>query len=1266
VTEKQRESAEQEQFLTMASSRKKKTVTFEGDEDNYDEETSGDEEEIIRSRSRRLYNDDIGLSLLEEHLNETEEGNIMLSDWEDCVADGVSATVGEGSDTVLEILCEEVQFIRMAFQREFDTTQPSLSAIANLFYGPDSKIFRIFKDTLKITHVDFIKFMKTFCVQTAYRVSCTEMFDSDSYVDTTKLCTSEEYTALWQKIGRVRIPKDPKSSASSTDTFWMQLEEALNGLLRELVVEVLVGGQSDDGRKISRLWLTLDDDKMHWNGTRHHHAWLQNTRHVRDNRTGFVCHHGVLPASGLLLAIKFDRKGDTAETSSKQMIIRQFAPSHGGADRGLVPDLSFMFLSADRGYSSKGLRDFLARGGAGFNGTLARNLGNPFTYDQKMRDGDERTSIPTAGGKTMFLKKAMLHGIQFTAFAYRDGNGKVILSVSNEYHNYQWDLVLRQNADRTWHEKHQKGEIMFDDVLRRCFMALIGSAISNEMIQLLLHAPVQPLTMAQSTCAGWFFQRFLSQTSRSVAHGTAIYSGDEEELDHIASWAYVKSFVRKAGSRSYAVDDSTTGGGGEDETKINEDEKNNEDEETNNNEEKKEEATDEDEDTNLQFFLDFDDAIDLPRLLATPSDQAYITEVRKHLDNLLYSEETVSVVLSELGASLSNDQSAVRKHVKQSRKLLLWLNQHPLLRPVYFHSAAKLKAFAKSLNPVCVLDAKVAQLAAQTALANHLSENPMTTIDAATIEAQQSSVSQLTKRQKLIRSFIASGFLPKLATEQRSDTRRGLDLEEPMARELLRDSLQAKTVIEIIEIASAPLCNRMDLEIHSVNCSADFVALIRHPDKQACELAIIECKGRVKPTTAAAQKRVLDDAKLFIGRSTRDKYIIVDAMSDAFAYFVNKRDEALQLLHHAYCYDVRFVFIVFCNTHGNIIGGVWVQFSCNLKLHWGNMLHDMHKLGLSYAYRPPGEDVVQSKEEYDELEQVLKTVVVAGGALDASTYFQWLTLWRIVRLTWRPPLPPIARIIPLNLAIWNAVKGGSDTITKLLWMCKYAPPSDLPQASVTSRILLLSLTCIHRLHQVATSKLDVKNKYQSLSHFRNAANKRMSFSKTIVSTSKCNAFNLPTAGETNRSGMNRRPASPARLAAEETCITVAHAPITTKTPKRNVLKQYQRLEESEKISMVNRTVLERRKKCQGQPIYCAERGTCIVCHQDCQEYCVLCHHYCHNNLAYPGAEQEMLSIRIPGESGSEGRTFHVKNSCFWYLHKERFKEMYEQDNRQSS
>jgi hypothetical protein len=127
----------------------------------------------------------------------------------------------------------------------------------------------------------------------------------------------------------------------------------------------------------------------------------------------------------------------------------------------------------------------------------------------------------------------------------------------------------------------------------------------------------------------------------------------------------------------------------------------------------------------------------------------------------------------------------------------LWLKQHHLFRPVLFHSAAKLKAFAKSLNPVCDLEPKVTQSAAQSALTQHLYDNPMASIDLA---AAATEVSQLTKKQKLMRSFISCGFLPKLATEQRSDTRRGLDLEGPMAKELLRDSHDKKRSLKSLKL----------------------------------------------------------------------------------------------------------------------------------------------------------------------------------------------------------------------------------------------------------------------------------------------------------------------------------------------------------------------------------------------------------------------------------------------------------------------------------
>jgi hypothetical protein len=162
----------------------------------------------------------------------------------------------------------------------------------------------------------------------------------------------------------------------------------------------------------------------------------------------------------------------------------------------------------------------------------------------------------------------------------------------------------------------------------------------------------------------------------------------------------------------------------------------------------------------------------------------------------------------------------------------------------------------------------------------------------------------------------------------------------------------------------------------------------------------------------------------------------------------------------------------------------------------------------------------------------------------------------------------------------------------------------------------------------------------------------------------------PKAGE-NRSGINQQPKSPlpaqGRPAGEQNVAstTLSSLPIIAKTPKRNALKQYQRLEEkgSENISEAHRIVLERRKKCPGQLIQSKTRGTCPVCLKSCMEYCVLCHHHCHGNNVYLGAEEETFEMNVPHSScGGAGLSFRVKNSCFWYyLHKDRSKEFYEKE-----
>jgi hypothetical protein len=199
----------------------------------------------------------------------------------------------------------------------------------------------------------------------------------------------------------------------------------------------------------------------------------------------------------------------------------------------------------------------------------------------------------------------------------------------------------------------------------------------------------------------------------------------------------------------------------------------------------------------------------------------------------------------------------------------------------------------------------------------------------------------------------------------------------------------------------------------------------------------------------------------------------------------------------------------------------------------------------------------------------------------------------------------------------------------------------------------------------------VKSNYKSLRHFRHAANERSSFYSTLTAISRCSAFDLQDARATgvSRSGHKRRAAtSPPPTNRDDTedngpGITLASAPITGATPKRKVMHQYQDLswKDSAALSDEAYEVLERRVNCPGTAIYSKQdaRGQCAVCRQECYSMCVLCHTYCHDNRIYPGAEDDEFEIHIPSANDNDnGKTLHVQNTCFWYLHKDGFKNKY--------
>jgi hypothetical protein len=271
-------------FATMAATRGR-SVTFadderidESDDDDCDDffgEPSDDEDD--EADGMRANED---LSLLEQLLNKHDaDKGLSPSDWKDVELGNIQVTVGEATESVFEQFCEEEEFIRMAFQRSLGTDLPELHQIVDYFFGPDSKMFLVFKENISIDHNQFAKFIKTFCVQSAYKLSARQMFDKNSCFDTSSLCSQQEYKVIWQCLGSACLPRDERASPDSHDTLWMLLEHALNRAMKTLLLEVMISGENDDGRKMSELHVVCDDDKMPWEG-KTNFAFLQGSRHV--------------------------------------------------------------------------------------------------------------------------------------------------------------------------------------------------------------------------------------------------------------------------------------------------------------------------------------------------------------------------------------------------------------------------------------------------------------------------------------------------------------------------------------------------------------------------------------------------------------------------------------------------------------------------------------------------------------------------------------------------------------------------------------------------------------------------------------------------------------------------------------------------------------------------------------------------------------------------------------------------------------------------
>jgi hypothetical protein len=111
----------------------------------------------------------------------------------------------------------------------------------NLIFGPSSKLRLAFKYKLGWSDEQFQKFLKTFFVQSAHRLSALALDSPNGYIvkgEAKKILLDQTtYIQMWKSIGEACVPSDQRASTHVSDeTFWAAVESAFYDELRNTIL----------------------------------------------------------------------------------------------------------------------------------------------------------------------------------------------------------------------------------------------------------------------------------------------------------------------------------------------------------------------------------------------------------------------------------------------------------------------------------------------------------------------------------------------------------------------------------------------------------------------------------------------------------------------------------------------------------------------------------------------------------------------------------------------------------------------------------------------------------------------------------------------------------------------------------------------------------------------------------------------------------------------------------------------------------------------
>ena len=399
-------------------------------------------------------------------------------------------TIDESKKTQWEHAQEEIKFVHGRLKDLTGVEDIQANDVMDYIIGPKSVIGKFFQDTLDLTSVDYIKFMRTLAVQSAYRISSTQLFDEQSLLFKEVPMSQSEYNGIWLSISTMKRldKKNLFIAAGRRDKcIWESLEEILNNLCRSISI----------CNRTGKIFIALDDDKI-WvslTGVNKEDLFgLKFTTHVKANRKGLVAHTAVSTGANIPLGIIFERKKDSTFDCFKRLLTFLF-------ERNGVCDLRNVLLASDRGYMvPNNVFNFLIVNGANFVGTVKRMAQCwPFTFDQKTSENDKRRKVETKGPPTLFVKKVDKQTIKrVDAIAFRNGSESVSTAVSSIHRGHHWEGIALNQQELKQYEDDPSS--LKSKTLQRVKSDLLSQDETEEetyLIDDLLLYHIDPITLRQ-------------------------------------------------------------------------------------------------------------------------------------------------------------------------------------------------------------------------------------------------------------------------------------------------------------------------------------------------------------------------------------------------------------------------------------------------------------------------------------------------------------------------------------------------------------------------------------------------------------------------------------------------------------------------------------------------------------------------------------------------------------------------------------------------